>query len=486
MVSADWKGKSIQLHFEAVDWQAKVWVNGREVGVHEGGYTPFSFEITKEVSPGENTLTVRVFDPTEQGSQPLGKQSRANFSSARGIRYTPTSGIWQTVWLEALPATAIKTVRFTPDVENSAVKVRVELEGPAAPIKLQIGRVNAELKSGLEQTIRIPQARLWSPDDPYLYTVNLTAGEDAVQSYFGLRKIEVRDVNGTKQIFLNSRQIFQIGTLDQGYWPDGIMTPPTDAAIVWDIEQNRAHGFNLIRKHVKRESSRWYYHCDRLGMLVWQDAVSTVPSQGRGRQGENRPRGLPPVEGRAYFENELNAMLDQLHNHPSIIQWILFNEGWGQYNDEDTQRLTREVMAKDPSRLVCDASGWAGTGVGHISDSHKYPEPDVLKRTGQALVCGEFGGLNYVLQDHIWDPKAPLMRGNRPECNAHSADEFLARYSALIDLAAKLKKEEGLCAAVYTELSDIEAEPNGFATYDRLLKIDAAKLKAINERVTRK
>jgi len=484
LMPAAWKGKRIQLNFEAVDWQSKVWINGQELGVHEGGYTPFSFDITRALKPGDNTLTVRAFDPTEQGNQPLGKQSRANFYAAKGIRYTPTSGIWQTVWLEALPETAVKTLRFTPDVDNNAVKVRVDLSGPAAPVKVQIGNVSEVLKSGVEQVIKIPQARLWSPDDPFLYDVKIMAGDDAVQSYFGLRKIEVLDVNGTKRIFLNNKPIFQVGTLDQGYWPDGVMTPPTDAAIVWDIEQNKAHGFNLIRKHVKRESARWYYWADKLGMLVWQDAVSPAGKYGMDRRGQAKPAGLLPAEGRSYYEYELKAMLDDLHNHPSIIQWIVFNEGWGQY---DTERLTKEVMTRDPSRLVCDASGWTGSGTGHIGDCHNYPEPGLVKHSdSQAMVCGEFGGLNYVLKDHIWDPQAPLMRGNRPECNAHSDEEFLTRYSDLIDLAVKFKAEGGLCAAVYTELADIEAEPNGFATYDRVLKVDPTKMKAINDRITQK
>jgi len=281
------------------------------------------------------------------------------------------------------------------------------------------------------------------------------------------------------RIFLNNKELFQMGTLDQGFWPDGIHTPPTESAMAWDIEMNKAHGFNLIRKHIKREPRRWYYLADKLGMLVWQDAVCSHSKYGMQKAGGLKPAGLPSAEGRPYYERDLKAMLEDLHNHPSIILWVVFNEGWGQY---DTERLTREVMAADPSRLVCDASGWLGTGTGHISDCHNYPDPALMNRDGQALVCGEFGGINYVVPGHIWDPKAPLMRGNRPECNAASADEFLERYQAIIDKVADLRNQ-GLCAAVYTELADVEAEPNGFCTYDRVLKVEPARMKQINQAV---
>ena len=454
-----WRGRRIRLNFGAVDWHARVSINGKSVGQHRGGYDRFSFDITEYLRwNGEEEISVCVTDPTE-GEQPRGKQSRKQ----EGIFYTPTSGIWQTVWLEPVPELCIDKLKTTPDVDAKALRLwtavnslsdKLRIEAVAFADGKEVSRVNGLPNS--ELILALPEPRLWSPDNPFLYDLHVTLknGEnslDSVTSYFGLRKIGLgKDEQGFTRIALNDQFVFQIGTLDQGFWPDGIYTAPTDEALRSDIEFLKQAGFNLTRKHVKVEPDRWYYWCDKLGLLVWQD----MPS------GNNAT-----VEGRRNFETELLRMVGDLENHPSVVVWVLFNEGWGQY---DTERLTQWLKRLDPSRLVDNASGWTDMRVGDLIDIHSYPGPDSRPPEAQrAAVLGEFGGLGLQVEGHSWSARCwgYLMLPDRKAL----AD----RYSRLFKQVWALHKLRGLSAAVYTQTADVETECNGLLTYDRsVTKID--------------
>ena len=357
-----WRGQRIRLHFGAVDWRCQVWVNGRHIGGHQGGYDAFTFDITDALRwKGAEEISVCVTDPTE-GDQPRGKQSR----KPEGIFYTSTSGIWQTVWLEPVPEVCVDRLKSVPDVDAKSLRLRVavnsfsgnlRVEAVASVAGKEIARVTG--LANAELVLSLPHPHLWSPDDPFLYDLKVTLKDgdkvlDSVSSYFGMRKIALRkDEQGVTWIALNDQFIFEIGTLDQGFWPDGIYTAPTDEALRSDIEFLKKAGFNLTRKHVKVEPDRWYYWCDKLGLLVWQD----MPS------GNNAT-----MDGRRDFEKELLRMVDGLENHPSIIVWVLFNEGWGQY---DTKPLADWLKELDPSRLVDDASGWTDMRAGDLIDMHQ-------------------------------------------------------------------------------------------------------------------
>ena len=466
-IPAAWRGRRVRLHFGAVDWQARVLVNGRAVGQHRGGYDRFSFDITDQLRwNGAEEIVVAVTDPTE-GDQPRGKQSRKQ----EGIFYTSNSGIWQTVWLEPVPEVCIDRVKSTPDVDGKALRLWVaanslaesfQVEAIASVAGKEVARVTG--LANAELALPLPNLHLWSPDDPFLYDLEviLKNGDkpvDAVTSYFGMRKIALRkDEQGFTRIALNDQFTFQLGTLDQGYWPDGIYTAPTDAALRSDIEYLKEAGFNLTRKHVKIEPERWYYWCDKLGLLVWQD----MPS------GNNAT-----VEGRRNFETELLRMVEDLENHPAIVTWVLFNEGWGQY---DTERLTQWLKALDPSRLVNNASGWTDMRVGDVVDIHSYPGPDVpTPESRRAAVLGEFGGLGLAVDGHSWSSRCwgYLMLPDSKELGA--------RYTRAFKQVWALHNYRGLSAAVYTQTSDVETECNGLLTYDRAVaKIDPLVLRAAN------
>jgi len=466
-IPAVWRGQRVRLHFGAVDWQARVFVNGKSVGQHRGGYDAFSFDITDQLTwNGKDEIVVIVTDPTE-GDQPRGKQSR----KPEGIFYTPTSGIWQTVWLEPVPSVSIDGIKTTPDVDASTLRLTVSVNSLSDKLRVEAvvtgGDKEMMRSSGLpngELKLNLPAARLWSPDDPFLYDlqVMLKDGDkvlDTVTSYFGMRKIALgKDAQGVTRIALNDKFVFQVGTLDQGFWPDGAYTAPTDAALRSDVEFLKQAGFNLIRKHVKIEPQRWYYWCDKLGLLVWQD----MPS------GNNAT-----VEGRRNFETELHRMVNGLENHPSIIVWVLFNEGWGQY---DTERLTQWLKTLDPSRLVDNASGWTDMRVGDLIDVHSYPGPDSpLPESRRAAVLGEFGGLGLQVTNHSWSSRCwgYLMLPDQKE--------LTARYTRAFKQVWALHHLRGLSAAVYTQTSDVETECNGLLTYDRAVaKIDSAALLAAN------
>lgn len=481
-------GQRVLLHFGAVDWHTKVWVNGVEVGEHTGGYDPFSFDITKALSEkGPQTLVVRVTDPTNRGSQPHGKQSL----EPGGIVYTAVTGIWQTVWLETVPATRIRSLKVTPHVESGEVEIVVDAEGPELDKTVVRIATKSESGSPLRVTgkpgeplrLAVAKARLWSPEDPYLYDLEIDlaieSGKvhnvvDQVSSYFGMRSVAVvPDEAGHSRICLNGKECFSFGPLDQGWWPDGLYTAPSDAALKWDIEITKKFGFNTCRKHVKVEPARWYYWCDKLGLLVWQD----MPCGGeRGIGPSEEDPTTNSAESEAVFRAELETMVDVLSHHPSIIVWVPFNEGWGQFK---TNEILAWVKGLDPTRLVDGPSGWADRGYGDLHDKHDYPGPSIHPISeGRAAVLGEFGGLGLVTPDHVW-----LDATNWGYQSFDTQKELASSYKSLIDNLWLLKRD-GLAAAIYTQTTDVEGEVNGLITYDRkVLKIDPDKAAQWNTRL---
>jgi beta-galactosidase/beta-glucuronidase len=474
-----WKGRRLLLHFGAVDYEATVWVNGKEIGQHRGGYDAFSFDITDALNPsGPDELIVTAWDPTDAGTQPRGKQVR----KPNGIWYTSTSGIWQTVWLEPVNAAYITGLKITPDVDNSAVTVHPittpTLGVCVVEVTVRDGHkavYTASVTAGGQITMPVKKARLWSPEDPHLYSlvVSLKLGNrtiDKVESYFGMRKISLgKDEKGFTRLMLNNKPYFQFGPLDQGFWPDGIYTAPTDEALRYDIQMTKKLGFNLARKHVKIEPDRWYYWCDKLGLLVWQD----MPS-GDKYIGPKAPDITRTPESAKEYEQELTALVRERGNHPCIVMWVPYNEGWGQW---DTARVVAMIKKLDPSRLVDNTSGWSDRGVGDVNDLHKYPGPGSPEpEANRAVVLGEFGGLGLPVRGHTWQSEKNW--GYRSFTDAESLT------AAYVDLTAKLFPlidEKGLSAAVYTQTTDVEVEVNGLMTYDReLVKMNMEKVAAAN------
>lgn len=484
------KDKKILLHFGAVDWRSDIYLNGNKIGSHEGGYDPFTIDITGALKKGkQQQLAVRVWDPTDDGPQPHGKQ----VVKPGGIWYTSVTGIWQTVWLETVPETYIASTRQTPDLDNQNITVSTLVQnfqaGDQVIISAWKGNEKIAEKTGVDTTatLIISNPEVWSPSNPFLYDLKVAIVRrgkvvDEVKSYFAMRKISIApDANGIQKMMLNNKFLFEFGPLDQGWWPDGLYTAPTDAAMKFDIEKTKEMGFNLIRKHIKVEPARWYYYCDKLGMLVWQD----MPSGDLGNHWEPRPGVLgratdrertPESEG--YYRKEWNAIIDALYNFPSIIVWTPFNEAWGQFKTVD---ITNWTMQKDPSRLVNSASGGNFYPVGHILDLHNYPDPAMPRPdifgAKKALVLGEFGGLGLPVEGHTWQQK------NWGYQSFKNNDSLFIRYNSLIDRLKDLIKQ-GLSAAVYTQTTDVEGEVNGFMTYDRkVMKMPLEKLKQVNEKL---
>ena len=455
-------GHRVLLNFGAVDWEAQVFVNGTSAAVHRGGYDPFTVDITGHLtSGGEQELIVAVRDPTDQGQQPRGKQVRR----PRGIWYTAVTGIWQTVWLETVPAHHVRGLRVDPYLDRGQVRVSVGTEGePRGRVTVTVldGERTVGRATGPTATIPIPSARRWSPSDPFLYRlrVQLESG-DEVESYFGMRSIAVKaDARGVPRVHLNGQPIFQLGLLDQGWWPDGLYTAPTDEALAFDIVKTKELGFNVIRKHVKVEPARWYYHADRLGMLVWQDMPS---ADNKGADAE------------ANFSRELTAVVDALRNHPSIVMWVPFNEGWGQHA---TEKYVSWLKSYDPTRLVNNTSGWTDAGVGDVADMHAYPGPAMPPlEKARAATLGEFGGLGLPMEGHTW-----LDRGNWGYKSYTSGPDLNAAYR---DLLAQLWLHigDGLTSAIYTQTTDVEIEVNGVMTYDRAVTKLAPESIAANRRM---
>jgi len=497
-VPPEWEGRKILLHFGAVDFEAEVWLNGRRLGDHSGGYDPFSFNISDALNPeGDQELVVAVWDPTDKDTQPRGKQ----VTETQGIWYTPVTGIWQTVWLEPVPETSIGSLKIVPDVDAGTVRVTVAVAGDTNACRV---RVVAELPAddaskgqattvdawgelGTPVELQLPSSpapRLWSPDSPWLYPLkvslhprsseNNAGGEaepvDTVHSYFGMRKVSLgKDKDGVLRLCLNNQPIFHFGPLDQGFWPDGIYTAPTDEALRYDIEITRQMGFNMARKHIKVEPARWYYWCDRLGLLVWQDMPSGddfVPYEG--------PEITRTPESAARYNHELRRMIDTLHNSPCVVIWVVFNEGWGQFDTASVAKWTKEY---DPTRLVDAPSGWTDVGAGDLNDIHAYPEPNCpALEPNRAVVLGEFGGLGFPVPGHSWQDEKNWGYRTLP-----SPEELSSDYESLIHKLGYLIRFAGLSAAVYTQTTDVEGEINGLYTYDRALcKIDGERLRYIN------
>ena len=472
------------LHFGAVDQEAAVYWNGRLLGRHMGGYNAFTLDATDALGP-RNSLVVRVHDDTDASFHSRGKQK----TRRGGIWYTPQSSIWQTVWMGAVPRHYIESLRIVPLFDQSAVEVMVRCSQPLQCEATVDGRT-VPFTSGEPARIPMPDFRAWSPEDPYLYDLSVTLGEDRVESYFGMRKMEVRaDRGGVKRLFLNGEPYFQSGLLDQGYWPDGLYTAPSDEALIYDIQTAKAMGFNLLRKHIKVEPMRWYYHCDRLGMLVWQDMPSgggkyrfstiTLPLVTGIHRRDNHYRAFARAssQGRGEYIDELEEMVGQLFNAPSVVLWVPFNEGWGQF---DSTLVMERLRALDPTRPVDPASGWHDQGAGELRSLHVYFKPFRFRRDrrGRALALSEFGGYNLRVDGHCFNQKDYGYR-RLPDAAALWRD-----FSRLYEREVLPAVPKGLCASVYTQLSDVEDELNGLMTYDRrVVKLDADEVRELNERL---
>ncbi|WP_246614261.1 AbfB domain-containing protein [Paractinoplanes bogorensis] len=478
-VPAGWNGRRVQLHFGAVDYEATVWVNGRQVTTHKGGYDRFEVDITDALTSGANELIVRVYDPTDgRGEkQPLGKQ----VANPSGIFYTPNSGIWQTVWLEPTPVSSIYSVDIYPNITTNTVRVRVFTRGNVAGHSVLAEALNGSTVVGsatggfTEFTVPVPNARRWSPDDPFLYNLRVTLRNnnqavDQVTSYFGMREIGTKMVNGQLRPTLNGEFVFQIGTLDQGYWPDGLYTAPTDAALASDLQKHKDLGFNMVRKHIKTEPARWYYHADRLGLLVWQDIPSTPAFD------QNRT----PAQI-AQFETEAREIIDEHRAFPSVVTYVPFNEGWGEWNLADTQRVTRDLKAYDPTRLMNAHSGYnccvskGDPGTGDIIDWHVYTGPDAPSPSPTRVsVLGEFGGIGLRNPGHEYSPDGQFFAYEQVSSNAQLND----RYTGMVRDVQQLMTTKGVSAYVYTEITDVEGEYNGLFTYDRRVqKVDTNQVR---------
>ncbi len=497
-VGKEFSGKEALLHFGAVDWQCSVWVNGKLVGEHTGGYNPFTFNITDVITEGENELVVKVFDPTDAGHQQRGKQILVT----KGFWYTATSGIWQTVWLEPVNRCRIDSLRLVPDIDEGVIRINIKRTckcgGKLYAKVLEGDKVVFDSEIADKAAIPVPDARLWSPETPFLYTLLLTLdcnGEkDEVSSYFGMRKFSiVKDSAGIPRLGLNNKPYFQRGLLDQGYWPESQLTPPTDEAMIFDIEKMKELGYNMLRKHIKEEPLRWYYHCDRLGMLVWQDMISGGQYIGNVLAGvlpninihvkdskyKSFKRDKP--EWRQEFKDELFGMIDNLYNCVSICCWVPFNEGWGQF---DAKEIGTAIKNYDPSRFVDHASGWHDQGGPEFKSIHKYilpvHAPTARRTAGRPIVLSEYGGYSWNIVEHAWNPKRSfgyIMFKN--------SEKLSAAYKRLHESQVIPLINKGLCATVYTQVSDVEFEVNGIYSYDRkILKLDADTVRAVNAKLT--
>lgn len=487
-VPSKWKDSKVLLHFGAVDWKADVWVNDVKVGQHTGGYTPFSFDVTAALKKsGTNKLVVKVWDPTDQGFQPRGKQ----VNKPEGIWYTPVSGIWQTVWIEPVPKNHIQSIKTTPDIDKRILKVEALVNdyGSANKVVVKVKEGTRTIASSQAvnnvpvEVVMPDNMRLWSPDDPFLYSVEIELWNDnkqidKVNSYAAMRKYSMkRDDKGIVRLQLNNKNLFHFGTLDQGWWPDGLYTAPSDEALRFDVEKTKDLGFNMIRKHVKVEPARWYMHCDQLGMIVWQD----MPNGDRGPEWEmhNYFTGVERVrshESETNFRKEWKEVIDYLYSYPSIAVWVPFNEAWGQFKTHEISDWTKEY---DPSRLVNPASGGNHYQLGDMLDLHNYPNPRMYLYDAQrATVLGEYGGIGWAIKNHLWEPDR-----NWGYIQFDSEKEVTDEY---VKYAEELKQliRQGFSAAVYTQTTDVEVEVNGLITYDReIIKMDELRVRKVNQEV---
>lgn len=482
-----WNGQRILLHFGAVDWKTETWINGIKVGEHTGGFTPFSFDITNALRRGTNSLVVKVWDPTDKGPQPRGKQ----VSKPHGIWYTPVSGIWQTVWLEPVSSHYVTNIKTTPDIDVNKVKIEIETDHIGYSDKLEVkvfeGSHLAAMGTsinGLPVEVFMPaDVKYWSPDSPFLYQMEISLianGKvvDKVKSYVAMRKYSTkRDENGIMRLQLNNKDLFQFGPLDQGWWPDGLYTAPSDEALRYDIQKTKDFGFNMIRKHIKVEPARWYTHCDRLGVIVWQD----MPSGDRNQEWQRKQyfKGTEPSRSafsEETYRKEWKEIIDCLYSYPCIGTWVSFNEAWGQFKTREIAEWTKKY---DSTRLVNPASGGNHYTCGDMLDLHNYPAPDMYLYDAQrANVLGEYGGIGLVMKEHLWEPNR-----NWGYVQFNTSEEATAEYVKYAELLEKLI-HRGFSAAVYTQTTDVEVEVNGLMTYDRKkIKLDENTLKSINTKI---
>lgn len=487
-IPSDWKSKNIILHFGAVDWKAEVYLNNIKIGTHTGGYTPFSFDVTPFLTSGNQKLVVKVWDPTSDSSIPRGKQ----VTNPHGIWYTPVSGIWQTVWLEPVNNKHIVGVTPIADVDNNNLKVKVCTKNTESSDIVEVklkdnNKVIASAKGVAGQTLdlSIPNAKLWSPESPFLYDLDVAIIErgkpvDKVNSYAAMRKVsKKRDANGILRMQLNNKDIFHFGPLDQGWWPDGLYTAPTDEALKYDIVKTKDFGYNMIRKHVKVEPARWYTHCDRLGILIWQD----MPNGDQGPHWDmhhyfDGKEVTRSIESEQNFRKEWKEIMDYLMPYPSITVWVPFNEAWGQFK---TQEITEWTQYYDPSRLVNSASGGNHyLKVGDILDFHKYPSPELMMYDNERItVVGEYGGIGMPLTGHLWQPDK-----NWGYVQFKSAKEVTDEYVKYGQQLLELVKR-GISGGVYTQTTDVEGEVNGLITYDRkVIKVEEDRIRKINQEIS--
>ena len=486
-VPSAWRGKQILLHFGAVDWKAEVWVNDVKVGEHTGGFTPFYFDITSVLNKGNNDLVVKVWDPSDRGEQPRGKQ----IANPHGIWYTPVTGIWQTVWLEPVATQYITNLKTTPDIDNNSVKVEVAANTTSADkveVKVFDGKnlvAKGAALNGVPVELTMPaNAKLWSPDSPFLYNMEVTLYKDGkaidqVKSYTAMRKYSIRKgQNGITRLQLNNKDYFQFGPLDQGWWPDGLYTAPTDEALVYDLKKTKDFGYNIVRKHVKVEPARWYTHCDQLGLIVWQDMPNGGPSpQWQARNYFNGTEVIRSAASEANYRKEWKEIIDCLYSYPSIAVWVPFNEAWGQFKTPEIVAWTKEY---DPSRLVNPASGGNHYTCGDILDLHHYPGPNMfLYDPRRATVLGEYGGIGLVVEGNTWVNDKKNWGYVKFNTSDEVTNEYIKYGKHLLELIRK-----GFSAAVYTQTTDVEGEINGLMTYDRkVIKMNEAKVKEINQQI---
>ena len=485
----DVPGSRTILHFGAADQRAAVFINGKEAGKHRGGYTSFEMDITDYLAEGENQILVMVSDPFDREGDARGKQSL----KPGGIWYTPQSGIWQTVWTETVPEEYISKLRIEPDFDSRTCRITVVSSADESVI-LNLDGVSYIGRTNRPVELKPEKFHPWSPEDPYLYSFRVRMGDDEVESYFGLRKFSVeKDGNGTPRLFLNGAPYFHNGLLDQGYWPDGLYTAPTDEAMIYDIETMKEMGFNCLRKHIKIEPDRWYYHCDRLGMLVWQDMpsgggtysplVMFPPLMLKGLSFKDKKYKLFAREdesGRSQYYRDLESMIDQLYNAVSIAVWVPFNEGWGQF---DSAKAVDFIRKRDASRTIDHASGWHDQHIGEVQSLHVYFKPFRFEkdRYGRAVCLTEFGGITLGLEGHTFDAK------ESGYFRSADLDSLKKDFRKLYEKQIFPAWEKGLAAAIYTQVSDVEGEVNGLLTYDREVeKIPREELKSLFREINEK
>ena len=485
-IPSEWKAKHIMLNFGAVDWKADVWVNGIYVGQHTGGYTPFSFDISKALKKGTNELTVKVWDPTSNGEQPRGKQ----IAEPNTIWYTPVSGIWQTVWLEPVAEVHLSSIKTTPDIDRRTLRIEPSFAG-GSPDRTEVilydgNREVGQAASLGDTPLEMPMpvdAKLWSPEEPTLYGLTVTVYKDGkavdrIDSYTAFRKFSVRkDNKGITRLQLNNKDYFQFGPLDQGWWPDGLYTAPSDEALVYDLKKTKDFGFNMVRKHIKVEPARWYSHCDSLGLIVWQDMPSGGPSpEWLGQKYFDGNEAKRSTTSEANYRKDWKEIIDALYPYPCIGIWVPFNEAWGQFKTEDIAEWTKNY---DPSRLVNAASGGNHYPCGDMLDLHNYPEPKLyLYDPLRPTVLGEYGGIGLALPGHLWFPDK-----NWGYIQFKTIDEVTAKYKEYAKMLLDMIPQ-GFSAAVYTQTTDVEGEVNGLLTYDRkVVKVDEEKVREINREI---